>query len=96
MTNLFINQVILNSKQSANGTGLATMDKEILEIHIGTCLLMISPRQLSQCLRESFMLNWESLQETTPDFKQLVTEMMVLLARLDALADQQLKHSPGD
>jgi hypothetical protein len=92
MTNFFINQVLLNGKQSTNGNGPATMDKETLEIHIGTCLMMIPPRQLSQCLRESFMLNWENLQNTTPDFKQLVTEMMVLLARLDDLADQQLKH----
>ena len=93
MTNFFINHVILNSKQAVSNTGAITIDKEILEVHIGTCLLLIPPRQLSQCLRESFMLNWENLQETTPDFKQLVTEMMVLLARLDALADQQLKHS---
>ena len=55
-----------------------------LPVYIGECLSKIPPKQLCRCLRETFMLNWESLQESTPDFKNFVTEMAILLARLDA------------
>ena len=58
-----------------------------LPVYIGECLLRIPPKQLCRCLRETFMLNWEALEQSTPDFKNLVTEMAILLARLDAEED---------
>ncbi len=60
-----------------------------LATHIGLCLQKIPPKQLCRCLRESFLLRWEDLQLTTPDFRDLVTEMAILLARLDAEEDKQ-------
>ena len=59
-----------------------------LATHIGQCLQRIPPKQLCRCLRESFLLRWEELQQTTPNFSELVTEMLVLLARLDAEEDR--------
>ncbi len=58
-----------------------------LATHIGTCLQMIPPKQLCRCLRESCMLRLEELQQTTPDFKNFLTELTILFARLDALED---------
>ena len=58
-----------------------------LPVYIGACLSKIPPKQLCRCLRETFMLNWEAIQQSTPDFKNFVTEMAILLARLDAEED---------
>ena len=65
-----------------------------LATHIGVCLQQIPPKQLCRCLRESFMLRWEELQLTSANFKDLVTEMTILMARLDAEEDK--KEECGD
>jgi hypothetical protein len=67
--------------------GMRSMQEQDLVSHIGTCLRLLPPKQLCRCLRESFMLRLEELQQTTPDFKNFVTQLTILLARLDALED---------
>ena len=65
------------------------LERADLPIHIGTCLNMIPPEQLSRCLRDAFMLHIEALQKTCPDFYGFVTELAVLLTRLDDESDHQ-------
>ena len=64
-----------------------------LATHIGVCLEMIPAKHLCRCLRESFMLRLEELQATVPAFKDFVTELTVLLARLDAVEDYKNKEA---
>ena len=59
-----------------------------LAAHIGSCLQLMPPKQLCRCLRENFMLRWEELQLTSANFSLLVTEMTILMARLDAEEDK--------
>ena len=86
---------IFNSNNFIFGKGIpnqspdpAPLHELDLSTHIGTCLQMIPPKQLCRCLRESFMLRWEELQLTSANFSLLVTEMTILMARLDAEEDK--------
>ena len=77
---------IVNHNDANNEIPLERAD---LPIHIGTCLNMIPSKQLSRCLRDTFMLHIEALEKTCPDFYGFITELAVLLTRLDDEADQQ-------
>jgi hypothetical protein len=63
------------------------LHKRDLVTHIGTCLKQLPPKQLGRCLRTTFMLNWEQLVCTCPNFKDFLTELIILLERLDAEED---------
>lgn len=79
------NQISFGNNETSSS---APLHEQQLANHIGQCLQRIPPKQLCRCLRESFLLRWEELQRTTPDFNELVTELLVLLARLDAEEDR--------
>lgn len=79
------NQINFGNKETRD---TLSIHEQQLAFHIGQCLQRIPPKQLCRCLRESFLLRWEELQQTTPDFNELVTEMLVLFARLDAEEDR--------
>ena len=84
---------IFNSNQDNRiinqSSGMDPLYEPDLATHIGLCLQKIPPKQLCRCLRESFLLRWEEIQLASPNFSELVTEMAILLARLDAEEDKQ-------
>lgn len=92
MPTFIFNSNQINFGNNPNGQFARPGDtcKQELTFHIGSCLQRIPPKQLCRCLRECFLLRWEELQSSTPDFSELVTELTVLLARLDAEEDKML------
>jgi hypothetical protein len=87
------NHISFDSKPNDQSTNPSPLHKQELAAHIGVCLQRIPPKQLCRCLREGFFLHWEELQKTSPNFTELVTEMLVLLARLDAEEDRIARNS---
>jgi hypothetical protein len=84
------NQIHFGNNSNAQFARPGDISNQELAFHIGSCLQRIPPKQLCRCLRESFLLRWEELQRSTPDFSELVTELTVLLARLDTEEDRMM------
>ncbi|NCU05176.1 MAG: hypothetical protein GXC73_14450 [Chitinophagaceae bacterium] len=94
MATFIFNSNQINFGNNSNGQFARPGDtgNQDLAFYIGSCLQRIPPKQLCRCLRESFLLRWEELQSSTPDFSELVTELTILLARLDAEEDRIVRN----
>ena len=86
--------IILNNFNIGNEKNSQT-DEEIplyklgLTQHIGQCLNLIPPKQLCRLLRDGLIIHFEELMHTCPKFKEIVTELGILMSRLDAEEDNR-------
>lgn len=87
MPTIIFNNVNFNSSKSNLLSEEIPLFKRDLAEHIGLCLRQIPPKQLCRCLRDSFMIHFEELACTCPNFKEMVTELSILMSRLDAEED---------